>query len=101
MATSIDRAWLTALPKAENYVHHEGCLAPAVVERAAACEGLEAPTGTPATLDELLHVLDMSCRLMTEADGLADLAIERARAAAEIDIRDADLIINPNHWPAR
>ncbi len=98
--TIIDREWLTAMPKAENHVHLEGCLTASVVDRAAQRSGILAPTGIPTSLDELLHILDMSCRLMTDAADLTDLAYEKARAATAEGISYTDLIVNPNHWPA-
>lgn len=96
----IDRDWLTAMPKAENHVHLEGCLDPAVVQRAADRASVEAPGGVPASLDELLHLLDRTCRLMTTPDDLADLVEAKAAAGAAVSIGYTDLIVNPAHWPA-
>ncbi len=95
----IDRDWIIGLPKAENHVHLEGCLDPAIVARAAARAGVTVPSDPPRSLDELLHLLDVTCRLMTEADDLTELAVAKARAGDAIGISYTDLIINPAHWP--
>ncbi|MEL6983914.1 MAG: adenosine deaminase [Actinomycetota bacterium] len=96
----IDRAWITGLPKAENHVHLEGCLDAQVVARAADRVGATVPVDPPRTLDELLHLLDVTCRLMTEPEDLAALARAKAEAGDAVGATYTDLILNPSHWPA-
>ncbi|MEM7341720.1 MAG: adenosine deaminase [Actinomycetota bacterium] len=96
----IDRSWIIGLPKAENHVHLEGCLDPSVVAQAADRAGLEVPTEAPTNLDELLHLLDLTCRLMTEPEDLTALAVAKARAGDAVGASYTDLILNPSHWPA-
>lgn len=98
--TTITDAWLTKLPKAENHVHLEGCLDPAIVAAAAERAGVDTPPTASRTLDELLHILDITCRLMTEADDLTALAEAKARAADRVGAVYTDLILNPSHWPS-
>lgn len=96
----VDRAWVVGLPKAENHVHLEGCLDPAVVKRAAARAGVDVPADPPTNLDELLHQLDLTCRLMTEPEDLTDLAVAKSAAGDAVGAAYTDLILNPSHWPA-
>ncbi len=96
----IDRDWVVGLPKAENHVHLEGCLDPEVVKRAAERAGVSVPDDPPTNLDELLHQLDLTCRLMTEPEDLTALAVAKSRAGDAVGASFTDLIINPSHWPA-
>ncbi|MEM9564089.1 MAG: adenosine deaminase [Actinomycetota bacterium] len=96
---AIDRDWVIALPKAENHVHLEGCLDPDVVARAAGRAGVAVPSGPVSTLDELLHQLDVTCRLMTEPEDLTALAVAKSKAGDAVGAAYTDLILNPAHWP--
>lgn len=98
--STISTDWIIGLPKAENHVHLEGCIDPGVLERAARRVG-QSPIGGPATnLDELLHMNDHNCSLLTTSDDLQEAAHARADAAKAQGICYTDLIINPSHWPA-
>ncbi|MEM9891845.1 MAG: adenosine deaminase [Actinomycetota bacterium] len=97
---TITDTWLAELPKAENHVHLEGCLDPDIVASAARRAGVETPPTASRTLDELLHILDITCRLMTTAEDLADLAEAKSLAADRVGAVYTDLILNPSHWPA-
>lgn len=94
-----DRDWIIGLPKAENHVHLEGCLDAEIVARAAARAGVAVPTDPIRSLDELLHLLDVTCRLMTDADDLTELAAAKAAAGDAVGVSYTDLIVNPAHWP--
>ena len=100
ISSMITRDWIIGLPKAENHVHLEGCLDPAIVSRAAERAGVDVPTDPIRNLDELLHLLDVTCRLMTEADDLTELAAAKALAGDAVGASYTDLIVNPAHWPA-
>lgn len=85
--------WITALPKAEVHVHIEGCIPPSAI-------GLDEGAFTFVDLAGFLDYLDRSCRLVTEAAQLEQIAYGLVARAAAGGVRHVDAIFNPEHWPA-
>jgi adenosine deaminase len=103
----VNRDQIRALPKAEVHVHLEGCFEPADVEELAREAGEE----LPRPLDELfdmrgldlsafLQILDWTCALVRTPEQLARAAYNFAEREARSGVIQADLIVNPTHWPA-
>ena len=99
-AAPVDRAWLAGLPKAENHVHLEGSIDPAVLGRASHREHRDAAPGPATNLDELLEMNDLNCSLLTEVGDLVEAAAAQAATETAQGVGYTDLIVNPSHWGA-
>jgi adenosine deaminase len=75
------------------HVHIEGCIPPETI-------GLGDDAFTFADLAGFLDYLDRSCRLVTEAAQLEQIAYGLVARAAAGGVRHVDAIFNPEHWPA-
>ena len=87
-----DRAWISAMPKAEVHLHLEGCIPADVV-------GDGGPAPSIASLAELLAHLDRTCAAVERADQLGEIARQLSRRAGAVGARHVDVIVNPSHWP--
>jgi adenosine deaminase len=89
---TVTAEWITALPKAEVHVHIEGCIPPETI-------GVDEDAFEFVDLAGFLDYLDRSCRLVTEAEQLEQIACGLVTRAARSGVRHVDAIFNPEHWP--
>lgn len=94
-----------SLPKAEVHVHLEGTFDSDDLARLAAQAGEHLPRPKHRLfefegLGDFLSFLDWACALVRSPAQLARAAYRFAEREAAAGVRYADLIVNPNHWPA-
>ena len=99
--------WIAALPKAEVHLHLEGCVPPSIVGPAGTGRVGVDPAGAdpdapPAfgDLADFLEYLDRSCALVTHGDQVERIAYAICERARDSGVGHADVIFNPEHWPA-
>ncbi len=103
--TTLSRAQMVSLPKAEVHVHLEGCFEPEQLSAWALSSGIPMPRKQAELLNfnglaDFLDFLDWSCSLVSSRERLAQLSYSYAQRLSRDGGLYADLIFNPTHWKA-
>lgn len=103
--TTLSRAQMVSLPKAEVHVHLEGCFEPEQLSAWALSSGIPMPRKQDELLNfnglaDFLDFLDWSCSLVSSRERLAQLSYSYAQRLSRDGGLYADLIFNPTHWKA-
>lgn len=98
--------FLWELPKVELHVHLESTMPGELLEEFAARHGRRLPRSgrelyqcSAEDLSDFLAFLDKICSYVAEPEELAEVAERFSRSCRAENIRYAETILNPTHWP--